>query len=156
VVLLRIGLVLGTEGGMLSRLLMPFEYGLGGPIGSGKQWMSWIERDDLVRLIGHVIATPELRGPVNATAPTAVTNAEFTHELAHALHRPAIFRIPSWPLHVLGGGFADELLLGGQRVIPRKAISNGFSFRHETLKSAFGAIFNASKAVREVRFKAAQ
>jgi hypothetical protein len=140
VVLLRIGLVLGTEGGMLSRLLMPFEYGLGGPIGSGKQWMSWIERDDLVRLIGHVIATPELRGPVNATAPTAVTNAEFTRELAHALHRPAVFRIPAWPLHLLGGGFADELLLGGQRVIPRKAVSNGFTFRHETVRSAFAAM----------------
>jgi uncharacterized protein (TIGR01777 family) len=140
VVLLRIGLVLGTEGGMLSRLLMPFEYGLGGPIGSGKQWMSWIERDDLVRLIGHVIATPDLRGPVNATAPTAVTNADFTRELAHALRRPAVFRIPAWPLHVLGGGFADELLLGGQRVIPRKAVSSGFSFRHETLKSAFAAM----------------
>jgi uncharacterized protein (TIGR01777 family) len=156
VVLLRIGLVLGTEGGMLSRLLMPFEYGLGGPIGSGKQWMSWIERDDLVRLIGHVIATPDLRGPVNATAPTAVTNAEFARELAHALHRPAIFRLPAWPLHVLGGGFADELLLGGQRVIPRKAVSNGFTFRHETLKSAFAAMLgNRLRGVRSSRLRPA-
>ncbi len=156
VVLLRIGLVLGIEGGMLSRLLMPFEYALGGAIGSGKQWMSWIERDDLVRLIGHVIATSELRGPVNATAPTAVTNAEFTHELAHVLHRPAIFRIPSWPLHLLGGGFADELLLGGQRVIPRKAVSHGFSFRHETLKSAFSAMFGPKpKSAGGVRLKPA-
>jgi uncharacterized protein (TIGR01777 family) len=73
VVRLRIGLVLGTEGGMLARLLLPFEFGLGGPIGSGRQWMSWIERDDLIRLIAHAIATPRLTGPVNATAPTPVT-----------------------------------------------------------------------------------
>ena len=81
VVRLRIGLVLGIEGGMLGRLLIPFEFGLGGPIGSGRQWMSWIERDDLVRLIAHIIATPSLTGPVNATAPAPVTNAEFARAL---------------------------------------------------------------------------
>src|SRR5919204_394344 len=81
VVRLRIGLVLGTEAGMLSNLLAPFEYGLGGPIGSGKQWVSWIERDDLIRLIAHIIAKPEIAGPVNATAPIPVTNLKFTEEL---------------------------------------------------------------------------
>ena len=89
VVRLRIGLVLGTEGGMLASLLAPFEYGLGGPIGSGRQWMSWIERDDLVRLIAHAIATPALTGAVNATAPEPVRNADFAAELGRALHRPA-------------------------------------------------------------------
>src|SRR5205807_9216211 len=96
---LRIGPVLGIEGGRWSRFLIPFEFGLGGPIGSGVQWMSWIERDDLVRLIAHAIATPELTGPVNATAPEPVRNADFTAALAQALNRPAVLRIPATLLH---------------------------------------------------------
>jgi uncharacterized protein len=140
VVRLRIGLVLGTEGGLITRMLTPFEFGLGGPLGSGRQWMSWIERDDLVRLIAHVIARSDIAGPVNATAPIPVTNNKFTEELARRLHRPAVFRIPDALLRRFGGDFASELLLGGQRVIPNKALSNGFVFRHETLRSAFEAI----------------
>ena len=140
VVRLRIGLVLATDGGMLGNLLPPFEFGLGGPIGSGQQWMSWIERDDLIRLIAHVIARPELAGPINATAPIPVTNLKFTEELGRRLHRPALFRIPGGLLRRIGGDFANELLLGGQRVLPNKALSNGFVFRHETLRSAFEAI----------------
>jgi uncharacterized protein (TIGR01777 family) len=140
VVCLRIGLVIGTEGGLLTRMLTPFEFGLGGPIGSGKQWMSWIERDDLVRLIAHALARLELSGPINATAPIPVTNRKFTEELGRRLQRPAVFRIPAGLLHRVAGDFADELLLGGQRVIPNKALSSGFVFRHETLRSAFEAI----------------
>ena len=143
VVRLRIGLVLGIEDGMLAQLLPPFEYGLGGPIGSGRQWMSWIERDDVVRLIAHVIARPELSGPVNATAPEPVRNATFTQELGRALHRPAFLRIPAAPLRLLAGAFADELLLGGRRVIPEKALASGFIFRHETLRSALSAMLGA-------------
>lgn len=137
---LRIGLVVGTDGGFITRMLTPFEFGLGGPLGSGRQWMSWIERDDLVRLIAHVIAKPELSGPINATAPIPVTNTKFTEELGRRLHRPTIFRVPAALLRAVGGDFADELLLGGQRVLPNKALSNGFVFRHETLRSAFEAI----------------
>jgi uncharacterized protein len=140
VVYLRTGLVVGTEGGLLTRMLTPFEFGLGGPMGSGKQWMSWIERDDLVRLIGHAVAKPEISGPINATAPIPVTNRKFTEELGRRLRRPAIFRIPATLLHHAAGDLADELLLGGQRVIPNKALSSGFVFRHETLRSAFEAI----------------
>jgi uncharacterized protein len=140
VVCLRIGLVVGTEGGFLTRMLTPFEFGLGGPMGSGKQWMSWIERDDLVRLIGHALAKPDIAGPINATAPIPVTNGKFTEELGRRLQRPAIFRIPAALLHHAAGDLADELLLGGQRVIPNKALSSGFVFRHETLRSAFEAI----------------
>jgi uncharacterized protein (TIGR01777 family) len=140
VVHLRIGLVIGTDGGFITRMLTPFEFGLGGPLGSGKQWMSWIERDDLVRLIAHVIASPEIAGPINATAPIPVTNLKFTEELSRRLHRPAVFRIPAALLRRVGGDFANELLLGGQRVLPNKALSNGFKFRHETLRSAFEAI----------------
>jgi uncharacterized protein (TIGR01777 family) len=140
VVYLRIGLVIGTDGGFITRMLTPFEFGLGGPFGSGRQWMSWIERDDLIRLIAHVIARPEISGPVNATAPIPVTNLKFTEELGRRLRRPAFFRIPDALLRRLGGDFASELLLGGQRVLPNKALSNGFVFRHETLRSAFEAI----------------
>ncbi|MBV8699926.1 MAG: TIGR01777 family oxidoreductase [Bradyrhizobium sp.] len=140
VVCLRIGLVLGTDGGFITRMLTPFEFGLGGPLGSGRQWMSWIERDDLIRLIAHVIARPDLTGPVNATAPIPVTNMKFTEELARRLHRPAVFRVPSGLLRRVGGDFANELLLGGQRVLPNRALSSGFVFRHQTLRSAFEAI----------------
>jgi hypothetical protein len=140
VVFLRIGLVLGIEGGFITRMLTPFEFGLGGPLGSGRQWMSWIERDDLIRLIAHVIASEKIAGPINATAPIPVTNSKFTEELARRLHRPALFRIPDALLRRLGGDFASELLLGGQRVLPNKALSDGFVFRHQTLRSAFEAI----------------
>ena len=140
VVYLRIGLVLGTDGGFITRMLTPFEFGLGGPLGSGKQWMSWIERDDLVRLIAYVLAKSDLTGPINATAPIPVTNTKFTEELGRRLHRPAVFRVPAGLLRSLGGDFANELLLGGQRVLPNKALSHGFVFRHETLRSAFDAI----------------
>ena len=140
VVCLRTGLVVGTDGGFVTRMLTPFEFGLGGALGTGRQWMSWIERDDLVRLIAHVIASPAITGPINATAPIPVTNNIFTAELARRLNRPAILRIPDALLRRFGGDLARELLLGGQRVIPNKALSHGFVFRHETLRSAFEAI----------------
>jgi hypothetical protein len=144
VVRLRIGLVLGTEGGMLSRLLTPFECGLGGPIGDGRQWMSWIERDDLVRLIAHIMATPKLDGAVNATAPVPVRNADFARELGHAFRRPAVVPMPAALLGLLGD-FADELLLGGQRVLPSKALTSGFRFRYETIRSALTGIIGGRK-----------
>ena len=155
VVCLRIGLVLGTDGGLLSRLLTPFEFGLGGPIGAGTQWMSWIERDDLVRLIAHVIAKPDLAGPVNATAPGPVQNTAFTKDLGTALHRPAVFRVPAGLLHALAGDFADELLLGGQRVVPAKAIASGFVFRHPTLAGALAAVLGTNCAASPERPAAA-
>ncbi|NPV23341.1 TIGR01777 family oxidoreductase [Bradyrhizobium aeschynomenes] len=140
VALLRIGLVVGRDGGFLSRILTPFEFGLGGPLGSGRQWMSWIERDDLIRLIAHVIATDAIAGPVNATAPLPVRNVTFTAELARCLRRPALLRVPASLLRRIGGDFAEELLLGGQRVVPNKALSSGFVFRHQNLRSALEAI----------------
>jgi uncharacterized protein (TIGR01777 family) len=142
---LRIGLVLGTDGGMLARLLTPFWFGLGGPIGTGTQWMSWIERDDLVRLVAHIIATPALAGAVNATSPEPVRNRDFTAQLACALRRPALLRVPASLLHRLAGGFADELLLGGQRVLPEKAQASGFVFRHPTLKGALAVMLGSGR-----------
>ncbi|HTQ13410.1 MAG TPA: TIGR01777 family oxidoreductase [Rhizomicrobium sp.] len=147
-VALRIGLVLGTEGGMLGRLLFPFECGLGGRIGSGRQWMSWIARDDLVRLIAHVIATPSLSGPVNATAPEPVRNAEFARALGRALRRPALLPVPAAPLRWAAGAFAEELLLGGQRVVPARAQASGFVFRHPTLAPALAAILGRGARAR--------
>jgi uncharacterized protein len=148
VVLLRIGLVLGSEGGMLANLLFPFEFGLGGRIGSGRQWMSWIARDDLVRLIAHCIATPALRDAVNATAPHPVRNADFTRTLGKCLTRPALLPLPALPLRVLAGDFAEELLLGGQYVLPHKASASGFHFTTPHLDQALDAIVGNAPPVR--------
>ena len=139
-VLLRIGLVLDNSGGMLARMLTPFEFGLGGPFGRGRHWMSWIHRDDLVRLIVHGIASPDLAGPVNGTAPLPVTNADFTRALGRALRRPALIPVPAWPLQWVLGDFARELLLSGQRVVPARAQASGFVFRYADVDSALRAI----------------
>ncbi|MGR4862368.1 TIGR01777 family oxidoreductase [Caulobacter sp. LARHSG274] len=139
-VTLRIGLVLAAEGGPLPRMLTPFELGLGGPFGAGRHWMSWIHRDDLVRLIVHAIATPELNGPVNGTAPEPVRNEAFAAALGRALGRPAFLPAPAAPLRLAFGAFADELLLSGQRVLPAAALSAGFRFRYPDLDQALAAI----------------
>jgi len=145
VVRLRIGLVLGAEGGFLARLLTPFEFGLGGPIGDGRQQMSWIHRDDLVRLIVHAIATPTLSGAVNATAPKPVANQEFAEGLGRALGRPALIPLPAAPLRLTLGAFAEELLLGGQRVLPRAALASGFTFRYPRLEEALAEIVGSGE-----------
>lgn len=145
VVPLRIGLVLDSSGGMLGRMLLPFRLGLGGPFGSGKHWMSWIHRDDLVRLICHAIAEPSLSGPVNAVAPEPVRNRDFVKALGKALHRPAVIPVPAAPLKLVLGQFAEELLLGGQRVVPVRAEASGFRFRYPTLDAALAAIFEHEK-----------
>jgi uncharacterized protein len=140
IVRLRTGLVLASEGGMLARMLIPFEFGLGGPLGAGRHWMSWIHRDDLVRLIVHAIATPTLAGPVNATAPAPVTNAAFASALGRALRRPALLAAPAAPLRLALGAFAEELLLRGQRVVPHAALDSGFRFIHPGIDDALAAI----------------
>lgn len=140
VVCLRIGLVLAAEGGVLSRMLTPFEFGLGGRFGAGLHWMSWIHRDDLVRLIVHAMATPALTGPVNGTAPAPVTNDTFTAALGRALGRPAILPVPATPLRFALGAFAEELLLSGQRVEPRAALESGFRFNYPGIDDALAMI----------------
>lgn len=146
VVTLRIGLVLGTEGGMLSRLLTPFEFGLGGPMGAGRQWMSWVALDDCVRMILHAAAEPRVTGSLNVVAPEPVTSRVFAGALGKALGRPAILAAPALPLRLALGDFADELLLGGQRALPSKALATGFRFRHPTLEGALRAIVGARPA----------
>ncbi|QNQ11759.1 TIGR01777 family oxidoreductase [Sphingomonas alpina] len=137
-VLLRTGLVLGNSGGMLAGLLPIFETGLGGPVGNGRQMMSWIHRDDLVRLIIAAAADAEIHGALNATAPNPVSSAAFAKALGKALHRPAILPLPAAPLRVAIGGLAEELLLGGQKVLPVKAIFHGFRFRYPRIEQALG------------------
>ncbi len=136
VVRLRIGLALDPDGGLLARMLLPFEFGMGAPFGHGRQMMSWISRDDLVRLIVYAIRNPAIEGALNATAPAAVSNNAFSKALAKALGRPMMFRIPAAPLRLLLGQFAEELLLGGQNVKPAKAIAEGFVFADADLDEA--------------------
>ena len=143
VVVLRIGLVLGVDGGMLARLLMPFEFGGGAMLGDGQQWMSWIEHDDLVRVIAHAIANRDLAGVVNATAPAPVRNVTFTRALADALRRPAILRIPGSVLTALLGDLGHETMVGGQRVLPTRLLQHGFVFRHPRLAPMLGRITGA-------------
>ncbi|HEV2202295.1 MAG TPA: TIGR01777 family oxidoreductase [Bryobacteraceae bacterium] len=144
----RIGVVLGRGGGALQKMLPPFKLGVGGRIGNGNQWMSWIHIDDLVNLIVFALSgvsnNAALSGPVNAVAPNPVTNAAFTRELARALHRPAIFPVPEFALKLMFGEMAS-LLLGGQRVIPQAALAAGFQFRYSELGSALAALFGSHR-----------
>src|SRR5688572_1121655 len=140
--MVRTGVVLGSDGGALQKMLPPFKLGLGGPIGSGKQWMSWIHRDDLARLLLFAAMTPELRGPVNGTAPNPVTNADFSHALGRALRRPAILPTPLFAVRLLFGEMS-EILVASQRAMPSAAQAVGFEFRHSevfaALKEAVGS-----------------
>lgn len=136
VVRLRIGLVLGHQGGLLASLLPSFEFGLGARLGDGRQWMSWIERDDLVRLILFALADRSLAGVLNGTAPQPVRNRDFTRALGRALKRPAVLAAPAKLLKPALRDLAEEVLLGGQRVVPAKAQAHGFVFRYPTLESA--------------------
>ncbi|MFQ5882501.1 MAG: TIGR01777 family oxidoreductase [Candidatus Methylomirabilales bacterium] len=139
VVMLRTGIVLGRGGGALKQMLLPFKLGLGGPLGSGKQWMPWVHLDDLVGIILHAIQHASVSGPVNATAPTPVRNREFTKALARVLHRPAILPAPAFGLKLLLGEFAD-VLLASQRVLSKRIRESGYTFRHPSLEPALGAL----------------
>lgn len=135
-VALRFGLVLGPDGGALARMLPAFRIGLGGQLGSGRQWMSWITLRDTVRAIEAVVAQPEWRGPVNVVAPNPVTNAEFTRTLASALRRPAVLAVPPFALRLLFGEMADETLLSSTRAVPERLLRGGFTFEDPDLGPA--------------------
>jgi hypothetical protein len=142
VVCLRTGLVLAPDGGALQPMLLPFRLGLGGRLGSGRQYWPWIHRTDWVNLVRFLITAPDAVGAVNATAPTPVTNAEFTAELGRALGRPTYFPVPRLALHLLLGEMADTLLLSGQRAVPVKAQQLGFTFSYPTLSLALDAVLH--------------
>lgn len=133
---LRIGVVLSAEGGALEKLLTPFRLGLGGPVGDGRMVMSWIAIDDLVALIRFLLDNAAVYGPVNATAPEPVTNAEFTKALADVLGRPAVVPAPALALKAAFGEMAKETLLSSLRVLPRRAEEAGFSFQYPDLRGA--------------------
>ena len=143
VCLLRTGIVLDKDRGALAKMLPPFRLGLGGPLGNGKQWMSWIHRDDFVALVFHCLRRSDVSGAVNATAPEAVTNQVFSRTLGKVLGRPAFFRMPSQVVKLMFGEMAKELLLSGQRVYPRKALETGFIYQYPELEGALRNILDA-------------
>jgi uncharacterized protein (TIGR01777 family) len=141
VVRLRSGVVLDPRGGALRKQLLPFRLGAGAKLGSGRQWLSWITLQDEVAAVLHLMRSETLRGPVNATAPDPVTNAEFTRALAAALHRPAFLTVPPFALKLgFGRDMAEEMLLGGQRVLPAALEASGFTFRHPHVGAALRAM----------------
>jgi uncharacterized protein len=141
VVNLRFGVVLDPCGGALKKMLPPFRAGLGGRVGSGKQYWSWVTRQDVVRAIDYALGAETLRGPVNVVAPKAVRNSEFTQALARTLHRPAVLPVPALLLRVLLGQMADEALLSSARVVPQRLQhSSGFQFTDPDLEAALRKI----------------
>jgi uncharacterized protein (TIGR01777 family) len=133
---LRIGVVLSRDGGALAKMLTPFRLGLGGVLGSGRQYMSWIELGDLVRVIQFALSAAALAGPVNATAPEPVTNREFTKTLGRVLHRPTVFPMPAFAARLAFGEMADEALLASARVEPRVLTADRFEFAYPHLEPA--------------------
>ncbi len=133
---IRTGVVLSPKGGALGKMLTPFKLGLGGRIGDGHQWMSWIDVQDMVGAIHHILKTDLLQGPVNMVAPRPVTNAEFTHTLARVLSRPAIFPMPVFAVKFAFGEMGETVLLGSQRVEPAQLVTSGYPFRFRDLPAS--------------------
>lgn len=134
--LLRFGIVLGKKGGALKKMLPAFKAGLGGQIGSGSQWMSWVHINDVIRIIDTCISDEKLTGPINCTAPSPVTNKNFTYALGKTLHRRTLFKVPSFILTAILGDMGHELLLKGKKVLPNKLMDNGFEFNYKRIDIA--------------------
>ena len=141
VVLLRTGLVLDRSAGALPKLALPFRLFAGGRVGTGNQYWSWIHREDWVRMVRWAIDSVAVTGPLNLTAPSPVTNREFTRALARALRRPSLAPAPGFALRLMLGEMADAMILNGRRVLPAKATTNGFEFRYPDLDSALRQIY---------------
>jgi uncharacterized protein (TIGR01777 family) len=133
---MRIGIVLARHAGALAQMLPPFRAGMGGRVGSGKQWMSWIDLGDLIGAVQHILQTESLSGPVNLVGPDPVTNVQFTKTLASVLHRPALFPVPALVMRLAFGEMADELLLASDRVQPKRLQESGYVFQFPTLRSS--------------------
>jgi uncharacterized protein len=142
VVNLRFGMVLSNAGGALAKMLTPFKMGMGGRIGSGKQYMSWAAIDDITGAICHALFTDSLRGPVNVASPNPVTNREFTKTLGRALNRPTIMPMPAFAARLAFGEMANELLLASTRVEPKKLLDTGYRFQYPELEDALKHILN--------------
>ncbi|MEN8126770.1 MAG: TIGR01777 family oxidoreductase [Planctomycetota bacterium] len=141
VVNLRFGVVLGKEGGSLAKMLPAFKMGMGGPLGDGQQWVSWVSIDDAVRAVQFALDHETLAGPVNVVSPHPVRNKEFAHAIGHALHRPEVVPVPKRMLKFMFGDFAEETLLASTRVLPHKLQMEEFQFDHPDLHTALEAIF---------------
>ena len=135
-VLLRTGIILSKDGGALGTMLLPFKLGIGGVVGSGKQWMSWISIDDHIRVINYAIEYENVRGAVNSVSPNPVTNGEFTKTLGEVLYRPTILPLPSFAVNMVFGEMGDALLLASTRVVPKRLEDAGFEFKYPELKTA--------------------
>jgi len=142
IVRLRFGMILSTNGGGLAKMLTPFKMGVGGVVGSGKQYMSWITLDDAVGAVNYAIDNDSLRGPVNIVSPNPATNHEFTKTLGKVLSRPTIFPLPAFGARLAFGQMADELLLASQRVKPKQLEAAGFTFQYPNLEGALGHLLN--------------
>ena len=142
---LRTGIVLSTKGGALAKMLLPFKLGLGGPVGSGSQWMSWIHIDDVVGGYHFALHHSDLSGAANLTAPQPVRNADFTRALGRALGRPAFLPAPGFALKLIFGQMAQDLLLDGQRVLPRRLESAGYKFQHTAVDDALADVVSSRK-----------
>lgn len=140
---LRIGLVLGKEGGALEKMLLPFKFGLGGKIGDGSQYWSWITIDDLIQIISYLLKNENIKGPVNAVSPNPVSNYEFTKVLGRTLNRPTIFPLPAFAARGLLGEMADETMLSSTRVVPQKLLDSGFKFKFTELDEALSGILKS-------------
>ncbi|MFT7464773.1 MAG: hypothetical protein ACI9EF_003133 [Pseudohongiellaceae bacterium] len=136
IVNLRLGVILSPEGGALARMLTPFRLGVGGRLGDGQQWMSWVSLDDVIGAISHGLSADDLSGPVNGVAPHPVTNAEFTRTLGRVLSRPTVFPMPGFAARLAFGQMADDLLLASLRVEPKALMENGFQFQQPELETA--------------------
>jgi uncharacterized protein (TIGR01777 family) len=132
----RFGIILSPKGGALAKMLLPFKLGVGGIIGNGKQYWSWVALDDVIGAIHHAIITESVVGPMNVVAPRAVTNHEFTKTLGRALSRPTIFPLPAFAARLVLGEMADELLLASARIEPAKLLATGYKFHHTELEKA--------------------
>ncbi len=139
----RLGVVLSKDDGALARMLTPFRLGAGGIVGNGRQYMSWITRDDTAAAIGHLLTTESAAGPVNVVAPAPVTNREFTATLGRVLRRPAVFPLPGFVARLVFGEMADALLLASTRVKPAKLLDSGNVFRHGSLEDGLRAVLGA-------------
>ena len=133
---IRTGIALSSKGGALAKMLTPFKMGVGGRIGNGRQWMSWIDIEDMIGAILHVLNTETLRGPVNMVAPKPVTNADFTKTLAAVLSRPAFFPMPAFAVKLAFGEMGETVLLGSQRVEPAQLVRSGYAFRFTDLQAS--------------------
>jgi len=142
VVLIRTGLVLGPNGGLLKKMAPPFKMFVGGPVGSGRQWMSWVHLDDWIGMMRLAISNAAIRGPMNIVSPSPVTNRDFSHALGRSLHRPSMMPLPEFAVRLMFGEMADGALLASQRVEPTVAEAAGYTFKYRNVQDALDSIYS--------------